>query len=340
MEPEVPPISKPPSARRLSPSLHLAAAMRLVSQDSPDLEAAGRRLLVTGPLYGIDLSLLWGIPDGSGGVRQVCLAVIGAGRTAMLFLSEPPSKQDALAGTAIGEDPSDAQQDRAECVHAACRGLLEQYGEKVQVAQALPHVRETWAIDAYQSAGLIGVGNLTYLRRPPQPVKVASTVLPEELEMLRYSRVPNGEDALLQSLRSSYEDTKDCPELCGLREPEDILESHRATGKFDPDLWWILRLRGTPSGCILLSQCPEQRRIELVYMGVGTELRGRGLSKPLLASAIREATRARPDWPVTCAVDDRNEPAKRLYDSLGFEAFEHRCALVRRLSQPRQLTIS
>lgn len=298
--------------------------MRLVSQDTPDLEIAARRLLASGPAFGIDLSLLWGVPDAAGGVRQACLAVLGAGRTSMLFVSEPSR----------GGDPGGAElalAERTACVKAACSGLFEQFGARVQVAQALPDVREAWAIQAYKAAGLQSVGDLTYLRRAPASLHEPMLTLPRGLELVRHSKVPDADTRLLEALQASYEDTLDCPELCGLREPVDILDSHRATGKFDPNYWWLLLHEGQPAGCVLLNQCPEQRTVELVYIGLATSVRGKGLSRPLLAHAIREAARVHPDWAVTCAVDERNTPAKKLYERLGFHGFAHRTALVSRL---------
>ena len=87
---------------------------------------------------------------------------------------------------------------------------------------------------------------------------------------------------LLEALESSYQDTLDCPELCGLRETPDVLDSHRSTGVFDPALWWMVHVNGQARGCALFNRCPEQRTIELVYLGLSPELRGRGLGKWLL----------------------------------------------------------
>ena len=42
----------------------------------------------------------------------------------------------------------------------------------------------------------------------------------------------------------------------------------------------VLRDQGAPAGCMLLNRCPEQRVVELVYIGLAPGLRGRGLSRP------------------------------------------------------------
>ncbi len=79
---------------RITPDLALSAAGRLVSQSNPNIETAAKRLVASAPEHGIDLSLIWATLEPRQGrkapkVRQACLAVLGAGRTAMLFISEP-----------------------------------------------------------------------------------------------------------------------------------------------------------------------------------------------------------------------------------------------------------
>ena len=98
--------------------------------------------------------------------------------------------------------------------------------------------------------------------------------------------------ALIEALDKSYEDTLDCPELCGVRTTEDVLASHKATGDFDPEHWWLVQLDGRPEGCVLMSRCPDQGALELVYLGLSTALRGRGLGRLLLDRAIRSASDA------------------------------------------------
>jgi RimJ/RimL family protein N-acetyltransferase len=308
-------------AIRIAPDLRLAAARRLVSQEAGDADAAARRLLHSGPHFGIDFDLLWGTVSADRQVRQVCLAVLGSGRTAMLFLSEPapgPKETGELAA------------ERIDCIRAAASELHARFSERVQVVQALPDPRETFAIAAYEGAGLQTVGRLIYLRRPSGDWNNRDLDLPAEIRVTRVSEMaPDASQAMLiQALEASYVDTQDCPELCGWRATTDVLESHRSTGEYDPSLWWIVSDGSGPGGCILLNRCPEQRSIELVYIGLAPRLRGRGLSSKLLRKGAIEASRRHSSWPVTCAVDERNSAARRLYDSLGFAAFGSRIAYV------------
>lgn len=114
-----------------------------------------------------------------------------------------------------------------------------------------------------------------------------------------------------------------------MRTTEDILTSHKATGDFDPSLWWVMMLKGEPHGCLLLTRCPEQRTLELVYLGLSPPVRGKGLSRLALSMGISVARPSCPGWNVACAVDQRNVPALKVYSGLGFRSFSERVALVR-----------
>src|SRR5690606_29098186 len=130
------------------------------------------------------------------------------------------------------------------------------------------------------------------------------------------------------ALERSYIDTLDCPELCGLRGTRDVLESHKAAGHFEPSLWWLVRLDGEPEGAMLYSPGHGEGHIELVYLGISPALRGKRLGKTLRDFGRRViAERREPSG--TCAVDQRNEPAKRLYRKAGFEQFAERVAYIR-----------
>jgi ribosomal protein S18 acetylase RimI-like enzyme len=132
---------------------------------------------------------------------------------------------------------------------------------------------------------------------------------------------------LSKALERTYEETMDCPELCGMRVVGDVLESHRSVGVFDPGMWWLVMDSGEPEGCMLLSACPEQNAVELVYLGLSPRLRGRGLGSSLLMMGVQSLT-GRPEKMLTCAVDTRNAPAMALYRRCGFQRFAVRVPLV------------
>ena len=297
--------------------------------------AAARRLVAAAPAHGIDLSLIWAVvePRNPDSIRQLCLAVPSPGRTAMLFVSEPQASGDS--GGELG-----AARDRAACLSAACRYFegerAARQSARVVLAQGLPEPQDLWAIAAFEAAGFCTVGDLCYLRQTLKRVgRVASQpqrALPTGVELVQVSSI-QGRDAqdreLVEALDSSYVDTMDCPELCGLRETRDVLESHRATGVWSAALWWIVVEHGRPRGCMLLSRCPELRSAELVYLGLAPSLRGRGVAGTLLRMGSELLASERDIEAVTCAVDLRNQPALRLYNRCGFRAIGERRAFVK-----------
>ncbi len=81
---------------------------------------------------------------------------------------------------------------------------------------------------------------------------------------------------------------------------------------------------------MLLNPCPAAGAVELIYLGLSVNLRGRGLAEQLLRYGLSRLV-GRDEQRVQCAVDRGNVPACRLYERLGFRAFESRMALVRKV---------
>jgi ribosomal protein S18 acetylase RimI-like enzyme len=328
--------------RKIGPGDLFAAADRLVGPGAGSSAIAGRRFLESVRTLGIDISCMWGVPDASGrGFSQVCLAVPGSGKTAMLFLSpdEVHPDHDQGPGRASPADRSSTRLDgRVALLRAVgdeLTGLRDhQSGERrVVLLQALLEEHEAGALDALGVAGFTRLGDLAYLRRPLRKATASGQPSwPPGIEVRRLSELPEDArtPALLRALERSYIDTLDCPELCGMRRVPDVLDSHYSVGVFDPALWWIVVDRGEAEGCMLLSPCPEQQLIELVYLGLSPTMRGRGIGASLLTLAFTHVAR-RPERSMTCAVDLRNHPAMRLYRSAGFQQFSTRIPMVKPL---------
>ena len=314
-------------AVRIPESLRHAAARRLVSVPEDERDEAARRLLRSAPGHGIDLSMLFGVlTTDASDVREVCLAVPAAGRTAMLYLSGPARARP---------DDGGSGSDRSAAVACALGALRDD--ERVSLAQALPAPEEPWAEPAFVGGGMRAIGGLQYMRAPLPLINEPESPMnwPEGIAVDRLAskrRTLRGEEHadLAAALEASYVDTLDCPELCGLRRMGDVIDSHRSTGVFDPSLWWLVRKAGRPLGCCLLSSVPAQRTLELVYIGLAPEVRGLKIGPALLRHAVRAARRGATGTPasVTCAVDERNAPAQRIYNAMGFQTFASRRALI------------
>lgn len=297
---------------------------------------------------GTDLSLIWiaqgpipprgRLPE----IGEAVMVVPTPGRTAMVFVSGQQGEASP------GERPADiALQQRAVLLDHACEILagtrrdspaeLRQAGRRdgplpeVDLAQSLLDPEQSLLMGAFARAGFIHLANLSYQRRDIPRVGAGSAPQwPAGVRVVRLLEIEPSRrrGAIIEALTASYIDTRDCPALCSMRRVEDVLDSHEAVGQLDPALWFLVLNNGRPEGCMLLTPVSSQETVELVYLGLGPGLRGRGLGSSMLRLA-NVVLCGRRERTLACAVDDANEPALRLYRNAGFRAFSTRVAFVR-----------
>ena len=119
----------------------------------------------------------------------------------------------------------------------------------------------------------------------------------------------------------TYEATLDCPALNGVRSIEDVLAGYRSTGVYRPENWRLIVDGSTDVGCLILADHPNGDQLELVYMGVVPEARGRRLGYELTRYAqwiTHCAGRSR----LVLAVDAKNRPAIDAYIAAGFFSWD------------------
>jgi ribosomal protein S18 acetylase RimI-like enzyme len=220
-------------------------------------------------------------------------ALLLPGRTAIVMIPSPgehgiePGEQLQITQTGLarlGERDLHYAQALIEPEAAAKRALLEQIG-------------------------LQPLAPLEYLERAVA-YPWADPPAPDEAEWVSYDEQTHAEFA--EVIAATYQESRDCPELTGLRPIEDVLAAHRAAGFFDPALWELARVGGQAAGCLLLSRLAQAPMLEVVYMGVVPAMRRRGVGQLLLRRALAQC-RAGGARRLTVVVDGRNEPAKRLY---------------------------
>ncbi len=142
------------------------------------------------------------------------------------------------------------------------------------------------------------------------------------LSYLTYNQLSN--PALFhETLLRTYEGTQDCPEISGVRTAEEVIAGHRAQGKHDPRRWLLALAAGRPVGVLLMCEMPEWAAWDVAYIGIVPAERGRGHGHELMQKALAVA-RAEGVARLTLSVDTRNEPARRLYTSLGFQVHDRR----------------
>jgi len=326
---------QPPKAVRVPHDLRLWGCERLVSP--PNRRQAARSLIASASAHGIDLELMWGVLGDLNDpkavkVRQVCLSVLGAGRTAMLFHSAPEGPRTLGA--------RERQIEEISACLISCLESLSSMPERVRLAQALIEPKHRWANEACEQAGMFFVGELAYMRKAlnaevktPNQIPVwPDGISVRPIRTLHPQAAQNDRALLIEALEQSYNDTLDCPELCGLRSMEDVIESHMATGEFDPSRWLLIFKDEQPVGCCLLTHCPANQSIELVYLGIAPQARGLGLGRVVLKHGI-ERLHGLGAREVSCAVDTRNTPAIHVYESMGFQRFDSRIAYVAAIPQ-------
>ncbi len=311
-----------PVPQRIPQTRLIDAASRLVTVPPSQRQTAARQLIRSAPEHGIDLSLIWGIthPE-SNQVEQVCLLVPAAGRTGMLYISGPSE---------IFPDTDDQHANRVAVLKTVFEEIDQTLSNRVRLVQTLVGDNEAWASRACLEAGMIEIGTLAYLKRSVPPKPRDPVALPPDVVLKPVGDLNDASSrrTLATALERSYVDTLDCPGLCDLREINDVIDSHQATGAYDPTLWWVVEHEGEPHGALLLARYPDQSVMELVYIGLSPQLRGRGLGRIIMEHAVRTASLAGVAE-MTCAVDIKNAGAIHLYYGLAFRRFDERLALVR-----------
>lgn len=261
----------------------------------------------------LDLSELWAAIDPHDRLRAAMLLVPSAGRTAMAFTS-PVAGRDQLAL-------------HARLADTAC---LAQDGRRIRLVQSLLDPHQVNERRALERADFQPLATLIYMQRAAEPASRRPT--PPDLG--EGFEVTHGHDSarplFASVIAASYEGTLDCPGLLGLREIDDVIDGHRGTGRFHPDLWFAWRRDGEPVGVMLLSEVPQRRALELVYLGIAQPWRGHGLARRALHLAFDLASQ-RGATNIVLAVDERNTPALNLYRALAFRPTGRKTAMIRPL---------
>lgn len=265
---------------------------------------------------GLDLRTLWVAAQGgpTGRMLGSVLLVPNHGSTAMLFAGQAMGWSDTSAAVAL--------------IKAVCHGP----GHKdVTVIQSLIDPGQVIEGQVLERAGLNRLAKLIYMQkvidpgehRVPRPVVLGGCDRPR---ILTYSAATHDEFA--KGIEASYIDTLDCPGLVGMRQTDQIIAGHKGTGRFDPRNWHIyIDEGGEPIAVLLLAEVAQGNGLELVYLGVSPKYRGKGVGGALMRYAVSEAARFGGER-MFLAVDDRNDPAVRLYTGLGFRASTRKIAYV------------
>jgi len=232
---------------------------------------------------------------------MICLPIPGA--SALVW---PPRVQRMPA--------ADAVEDALVC---RAVGWLRERGAKL--GQALLAPSEAHLAVPLERNGFRNVTTLLYVcRSADRPLDAAGRT------RLTFQSYDSCDPALFaRTLLRTYEGTRDCPEVNGVRTIDEILDGHKADSKLNLDRWWLALDGGQSVGVLLVTESAEWQAWEVAYVGVVPEARGRGLGRELMHKAVVEAQLAETEQ-LTLCVDARNTPAITLYRSLKFERYDER----------------
>ena len=220
---------------------------------------------------GYDLSKQYLALEG-GRIVASCLAICNPGRTALIL---------SPRAEVLGRHRDAA----VEAIRLCVRKLSRQ---RVRLFQAMLEQPYRPQRQILLKAGFTDLAELLYMVRPASAPRT-NLQLPKNMAWVSYNSNTHADFA--ETIQRTYEQSLDCPELTGVRDIEDIIAGHKATGRFNPLLWSLLLEDGKPIGCVLTSPVPLRAAVELVYMGLIAPARGRGLGKLLLTRAIELAHR-------------------------------------------------
>nr|AEH26475.1 hypothetical protein [uncultured Acidobacteria bacterium A2] len=284
----------------------LADAFRLVARGATAEEQArrvevGLELVRRGEL---DRAGIFVVRGPLGSLRGAIVSALLAGGGSLVW---PPQ----------ADDPAQSAQIEDQLLQSALGWLRK---KDARVVQALLPARELPAGAALLRAGFRHVTALEYLRHS---LEIPATSLAGR-EQLRYETYGSPAQQLFhETLLRTYEGTRDFPEVNGVRTIEEVIAGHMAQGIHDPQLWWLARHAGDAVGVLLLTEMPDGGEFDVIYVGVVPEARGRGFGLEMTLKAIYE-TRLAEQRQLTLSVDARNQPARKLYEKVGFERHEQR----------------
>jgi len=277
----------------------------------------------------IDLSGLWVARQRGGRVTGALLTQILAGKVAAVWAPEVrPSWRRAKLAAALVQS-----------------ALIELKARGICLAQAVldESVGAQSARDLTQG-GMPRVTELLYLGREPlAPTGRTSGGFqshaadgPRLRTAFHWRPFEPAVEAEFRSvLQATYEGSLDMPELEGTRAMDDILQGHRLAGRFAAERWQLGRIPGEPQAAavLLLAEIPHRDAWEIIYLGLTPAARGRGLGREALQHAF---DLARPQVSrLELAVDIRNTPATRLYQSSGFVVRDRRAVHLAILGERR-----
>jgi GNAT superfamily N-acetyltransferase len=254
------------------------------------------------------------VAERGGRLVSAILPVVSPGRTMLMLLP---------AGAIRGAELATGQLVDGVCAYAVERD--------VHLAQVLVDPADPATARMLDERGFERMAELYYLQQevsgPAEP-----PALPDGMRWVTYS--PQTHEAFGRAILASYEGSLDCPSLNGLRDIDDIIAGHKASGTFVPESWFLLYEGDAALGVLLLCESARGESVELVYLGLSPAARGRKLAEVLMRQA-GACVAGRGMSRLYLAVDSRNVPALKLYYRHGMARVSSKVAMLKDLREVR-----
>lgn len=300
-------MDRAPTIRECPESLRLAA-LRLVLRELPDASQAavlesmvGAKAESLAPFSGLIVAL-----DGER-LASAVWAQPQPGNSASLWMPQGVGRlHDSIATQLI---------DRAA-------GVSDAAG--VEVVQTLLEPADKTGSRLLERCGFQRIALLTYLEWRSRPIE-RQEPLPDGVTL---QPAPTSLGRLEPLVSATYAGSLDCPAINGMRSMRHVLDGYRAAGLHDANLWLSIERHGVNAGVLLLADHHDADQLELVYMGIRPEARGRGLGLCLVRHA-QDETRRRGRERLVLAADQANDKALAVYAAAGFSEWAQRVAMLR-----------
>src|SRR5262245_1669840 len=169
---------------------------------------------------------------------------------------------------AVGDDPA---------VEDALTAAALEHVAGVKSVQTFLPPEEAGRAEPLLRAGFRRVTRVWQMTRVAASGQVSRSSLRSRLTLVAYHDTDPAE--FHRTLLRAHDDSLDCPELHGVRSPDEVL-----AGYWDcaPDLsaWWLARLDDEPAGVLVLGPG------DLTFVGVVPERRGHGVGRALVEADV------------------------------------------------------
>ena len=209
-------------------------------------------------------------------------------------------------------------------VRAALYHRIDHYAEEVGASPIIVFV-ENRPREELEAAGFEYVSEMLSL--------VADEVtFPLEWNSGRLSFISGPLESVLENMtplfERTFEKTNDFPKLVGIVPTASILQSYCEDSGYQPELWFHIRENEQEIGCLILADHAEFGQIELVYMGLFPEHRGKKFAVQIVQFTLWIAKQLGRRM-VTVSVDAQNPAAVKAYNRCGFRRWNRKCLYVK-----------